>query len=92
MGHSGNAVLATILTKFKRAVRTVELMRRVGGPEETEERGLDKKEDERIYGKGGGSKPSADTLCATGQIVAGRTRLIEAAQSNYSINWSSTER
>lgn len=43
MCHSGNAVLATILTKFKRAVRTVELMRRVRGPEETEERRLGQK-------------------------------------------------
>jgi len=35
--NSGNAVLATILTKFERAVRTVELMRRDRGREEKRE-------------------------------------------------------
>jgi len=36
--NSGNAVLATILTKFERAVRTVELMRRDRGRKEKRER------------------------------------------------------
>jgi len=35
--NSGNAVLATILTKFERAVRTVELMRRDRGRKEKRE-------------------------------------------------------